>query len=1799
MDNDNDLEPKEFLKKLGKDSLRLGMMGIILLLIIVISSITVTSYTNTTGLIGLWSLENNTLDYTGVHNGTYVGSYSNVTGKIGYGIGWDGTSDYINVTKTSAMNVTSITVGALVNTSSINTAQEIMSIFRSSDSKRTIRFEYAGATASSRKIIFQTSVDGTNGCTANSYLNPVNVSGWYLIVATFDPLQNNGYSKIFINGVDMTNASDTTNTSPGLYYSPDVALRIGGYEATPTRTWNGSMDEVFMFNRALSATEVSQMYNDSLLGIRISDEEPEEVVNVSISSVSATALSGSVIRLTWTTNIPTNASVKYGTTTAMTSTRNNNTYSTSHTEYFTGLNQSTTYYFNITSYNSTSLYNSTGTYSATTTQTMFYVDCEAGNDGNSGNISSPLKTITRANTLASGTSTVLFKGGTTCRTPTQGYPSVESGTITNFNTWTSYGTGQAKIYASKLSNSTSEWTNVSTGNTNLWRYTLANSTAGDGNEISQIYYYDGSEWINLHRRWSISSTISNGQGNYYSNTTSGNNYVYIYSVGNPVTIYGALELPVNLAQFKYYGLDYVNISNLELGFTGYHAIEIQGASNNALYSFIYNNTIHHIGGGSWGTDASPARWGNGIQLWGSVYHSYVAYNTISDVWDAALTIQANSDGTRATNANNNSFVYNLIYRATYGFEIFNNDVDGQYSNINVSHNTFAYNGYLESSMHQQRDETIETVYGRCLRAGSDYDLTNFTFQDNICGEAVQYVLGMSNYLIHNDSTNLKFNNNIYYKDTTRIEGWDGETTNLFRWVNSTGTAKYFTSFTTYRTETGLDTNTIFANPVLATNYEPASNSPACGNASDGGDIGALPCAPPNLDVIPPIVTPNSPLNTFSTSRDIVFNCSFTDELLLSNASLWLNNTHINTVNISTNSTVTWTINNLSNGNYTWICGATDNYSNSANSSTYWVYVNYDNELPNVNLNNPIDDEIINTYQVTFNWTATDENLDNISLYLNNELYYTNTTPNNGTYMTLTSIISSGSYTWLIEACDTNNNCANSTPASFISNYDDQTPTITPITPINLTTGNNNITFTCTATDNINVASINLYLNGALNYSETTNNETLNTTLYNISNGNYTWSCTASDSNGNTESTGDLWVNVYYTSNLTIDKVYEKITGNEITDYELGISNTSIQIGNIYNNDTDVTSGSGDYSYVLKDVYTASTYALVNYIGVTGSETGALIGYVKAQITYSNNTIVNSTAIEFTEVTEETKYIYPDSNAFITNIKIYYNGSGSTTLKIWNVSINGAGNFSTTTTYTETNQSQDLSSGTYYFYPISSTNNYLGTPYSYTFADLGTETINVTGLYNATLNIGVKDTVTNAVVTSFNGNITYGTYTETFNTTNGTASINLITGLNYPTYVSSTGYTTTVNYANINSNSTNQYYNFSLYSTTTLIINTKNMYDNTYIDGVSVNLTGNTNYVLLVNNTSIFNVNQGNYNAIIGKAGYTTINDYFTHGTSTLTNKTYYLTNNGLSVTFYVKNIYGQFMTGAQVNVSRASDGALIGSKLSDSAGAATFILDTNLNYLVTATLSGYNSYSGNIEPTTDTFILTLGSNVTEIDPDYYTGFTATFSPSSSNDITNNTNEQFNFTYNSTNWNVSYCYITIGNTSTSLNTTTYTTCDSDYGFASLYLYTGNQTFLDIIATLTINDDGYYTNITFSKKYSINTFYEGEYSLFHAVRHFKEFDKAGFDQSNHLFIVFIIIFSITLTAARQRINEYTNSANLLLLLALLVGVASYLELLNLPFLAGSGTISIFMERWGISVLVTVLAVITYIINGNEER
>ncbi len=225
------------------------------------------------GLVGYWSFggeymnwnNNRALDASPLGNdGTITNmstSTSAVQGILGQALKFDGVDDYVNVgdpTNGSLdFDITSpLSISAWVNRATLGSSVGIvvkrMAVTSGYD------FSIVG---SNDHVQFGIGDNfGSNFRIGNETANPIsNPNQWYHVVATYNGNSASSGINIYVDGVkqSLTNAFD--NYGGGSTLSSDP-FTIGARASGTERQFNGRIDEVRVYNRVLSDSEVLQLY---------------------------------------------------------------------------------------------------------------------------------------------------------------------------------------------------------------------------------------------------------------------------------------------------------------------------------------------------------------------------------------------------------------------------------------------------------------------------------------------------------------------------------------------------------------------------------------------------------------------------------------------------------------------------------------------------------------------------------------------------------------------------------------------------------------------------------------------------------------------------------------------------------------------------------------------------------------------------------------------------------------------------------------------------------------------------------------------------------------------------------------------------------------------------------------------------------------------------------------------------------------------------------------------------------------------------------------------------------------------------------------------------------------------------------------------------------------------------------------------------------------------------------------------------------------------------------------------------
>lgn len=199
------------------------------------------------GLMGYWKMDeisgSTVSDSSGNGNtGTVKGSTSIVNGKAGKGRKFNSVNDVIEIADSASLNPTKITLAAWVYPNDFDNWNTILS--KTTSSGWTDGYGLYRKKDSNKIVFFVNNYDD------HTVKNEIDKNKWTFIAATYDESQ----LKFYVNGVLKDNSSYTGHIN----HSSNV-LNMGS--APGKYYWKGIIDEVRIYNRALSSSEVQKLYD--------------------------------------------------------------------------------------------------------------------------------------------------------------------------------------------------------------------------------------------------------------------------------------------------------------------------------------------------------------------------------------------------------------------------------------------------------------------------------------------------------------------------------------------------------------------------------------------------------------------------------------------------------------------------------------------------------------------------------------------------------------------------------------------------------------------------------------------------------------------------------------------------------------------------------------------------------------------------------------------------------------------------------------------------------------------------------------------------------------------------------------------------------------------------------------------------------------------------------------------------------------------------------------------------------------------------------------------------------------------------------------------------------------------------------------------------------------------------------------------------------------------------------------------------------------------------------------------------
>jgi hypothetical protein len=214
------------------------------------------------GLVAWWPSEGNANDIAGTNNGTLLNGATFASGKVGQAFSFDGTNSYVRVADSPSLHFTNaLTIEAWIYPTSLGVFHNIVSKW---GVQYPLQTSYTTVVGPDGRISLGVCASGDQSVTpvVNTVsTNSVPPSQWTHFAATYD----GSALRMYLNGVCEDQVAYNQGVFPG---TEDLAIGAagafaGGQVLSP---FAGLIDEVSVYSRALSASEIAALYNAGSAG---------------------------------------------------------------------------------------------------------------------------------------------------------------------------------------------------------------------------------------------------------------------------------------------------------------------------------------------------------------------------------------------------------------------------------------------------------------------------------------------------------------------------------------------------------------------------------------------------------------------------------------------------------------------------------------------------------------------------------------------------------------------------------------------------------------------------------------------------------------------------------------------------------------------------------------------------------------------------------------------------------------------------------------------------------------------------------------------------------------------------------------------------------------------------------------------------------------------------------------------------------------------------------------------------------------------------------------------------------------------------------------------------------------------------------------------------------------------------------------------------------------------------------------------------------------------------------------------
>ena len=224
-----------------------------------------TAGTASAGLVGHWTFDSDFTSTTATNNGTASGAtIDNTNSQIGGG------SALFRGNNTDEVNMGDIdlTGGGYAITAWVNSNGAAPGNDYVAGKEDSF---HLGVRTSPHRLWGSVRTDGGGFTATGNNGDSVSTSGWVHLAIVYDGSNLIRYINGVATGTDVANSGNIVSGGG----SNDFDFKVGNDSQAADRTWDGNIDDVALFDEALSASEVLAIYNGGLAGQNVAQVIPE------------------------------------------------------------------------------------------------------------------------------------------------------------------------------------------------------------------------------------------------------------------------------------------------------------------------------------------------------------------------------------------------------------------------------------------------------------------------------------------------------------------------------------------------------------------------------------------------------------------------------------------------------------------------------------------------------------------------------------------------------------------------------------------------------------------------------------------------------------------------------------------------------------------------------------------------------------------------------------------------------------------------------------------------------------------------------------------------------------------------------------------------------------------------------------------------------------------------------------------------------------------------------------------------------------------------------------------------------------------------------------------------------------------------------------------------------------------------------------------------------------------------------------------------------------------------------------